>query len=84
MDSDSDSYYGENSENEQEIAAPLNTQVNVNLESPELPPPGSPSLAPAPPAPIPVGELSPVWELPNDGTYFIKYFSRADVLELNH
>ena len=82
MDSDSDSYYEENSENVQEFAVPLNIQVNVNLESPESPPPGSSS--PVPPAPIPVGELSPVWDLPDEGTNFLNYFNRADVFELKN
>ena len=84
MESDSDSYFEESSDNE-EVAAPLHIYLEVNLEeSPESPPPGSPSPASAPLAPIPVGEMSPVWELPDDGTNFIKSFTRADVLELNH
>ena len=86
MESDSDSYFEESSDNEQEVAGPLNIQVEVNIEeAPESPPPGPPSPAPAPvaPAPNPVGELFPVWELPDDGTNFINFFNRADVLELN-
>ena len=71
MDSDNDSYYEESStEDEQEMADPLNFDVKVNLEeSPESPPPqsGSPFVLPVP---IPVGELAPVWELPDDGTNF--------------
>ena len=65
MDSDNDSYFEESSsEDEQEVAGPLNIQVEVNVEeSPESPPPGPPSPAPAPPAAIPVEELFPVWEL---------------------
>ena len=82
MDSDSDAYYEERSENEQEIAAPLNIQVNDNLESPDSPPPGSPPPAPSPPAPIPGGELSTVWEFADGGTNFLIYFNWADVLEL--
>ena len=71
MDSNSDSYLEESSDNE-EVAAPLHINVELNLEeSPESPPPGPPSPAPAPPAPIPVVELFPVRELPDDGTNFI-------------
>ena len=84
MDSDNDSYFEESSsEEEQEVAAPLNIQVAVNLESPESPPPqaGSPPVLPAP---IPVGELAPVWELPNEGANFLNYFTRTDVLELKN
>ena len=83
MDSDSDSYFEESSDNEHEIAAPLKIQVNVNLESPDSPPPqpGSPLVLPVP---IPVGELAPVWELPDDGTNFLKYYTRTDVVELKN
>ena len=83
MDSDSDSYFEESSENEREIAAPLNIQVNLNLESPESPPPqpGSPLVLPVT---IPVGELAPVWELPDDGTNFLNYYTRTDFLELKN
>ena len=71
MDSDSDSYFEKSSDNE-EVAAPLHTNLELNLEeSPESPPPGPPSPAPAPPALIPAGELSPVSELPDDGTNFM-------------
>ena len=71
------------SEDEQEAAGPLHINVEVNLaESAESPPLGPPSLAPAHPAPIPVDELFPVWELPDDGTNFISFFTPADVLEL--
>ena len=84
MDSDSDSYFEESSDNE-EVAAPLHLNLELKLEeSPESPPPGPPSPAPAPPALIPVGELSPVWELPDDGTNFMNFFTRADVPELRH
>ena len=63
MDSDSDSYYEGNSEIEKEVAGPLHINVQVNLEkSPESPQPASPSFL-LPPLPIPVGELTPVWEL---------------------
>ena len=76
--------FEESSDNE-EVATPLHITVELNLEeSPDPPPPGPPSPAPAPPAPIPVGELFPVWELPDDGTNFINFFNRADVLELKH
>ena len=85
MDSDNDSYYEESSsEDEQEMAGPLHFDVEVTLEeSPESPPPqpGSPFVLPVP---IPVGELAPVWELPDDGTNFGNYFTRADVLELKN
>ena len=89
MDSDSDSYFEESSDNEQEVAGPLNINIELNLEeAPEMPPPGSPPPQPgAPfvwPVPIPAGELAPVWELPDDGTNFINYFTRADVLELKN
>ena len=78
MESDTDSYFEESSKTEEEVAGPI--YINVNLEeSPEPPPPASPS--PYPPAPISVGDLSPVWELPDDGTNFLSYFKRADVLE---
>ena len=81
MESDNDSYYEEISDNE-EVAAPPHIHLEVNLgESPESPQAGPPSPV-LPPKPIPVGELSPVWELPDDGTNFINFFTRADVLEL--
>ena len=84
MDSDSDSYFEENSDKE-EVAAPLHINLELNLEeSPKSPPPGPPSPAPAPPALIPAGELSPVWELPDDGTNFMNFSTPADVLELRH
>ena len=64
------------------MAGPLNLQVNVNIgESPESPPPRSPS--PVLPQPIPLWELAPVWELPDDGTNFLNYYTRADIVELN-
>ena len=66
------------------MAGPLHLDVEVNLEeSPESPPPqpGSPFVLPVP---IPVGELAPVWELPDDGTKFGNYFTRSDVLELKN
>ena len=72
MDSDSDLYYEESSDNE-EVAAPLHITLEVNLEE-----------SPAPPVSIPFGELSPVWKLPDDGTNFINFFTRSDVLELKH
>ena len=81
MESDSDSYFEESSDNEQKVAAPLNIQVNLNLESPESHPP-QPESPPVLPVPIPVDELAPVWELPDDGTDFVNYFTRADVLQL--
>ena len=84
MESDSDSYFEESSDNE-EVAALLHINLELNLEdSPESEPPGAPYPAPAPPAPIPVGELFSVWELPDDGTNFNIFFTRADVLKLKH
>ena len=47
-------------------------------------PPQPETLSLVPPAPIPVGELSPVWELPDDGTNFLNYFTRTDVLDLKN
>ena len=84
MDSDNDSYFEESSsEDEQGVAGPLHIQNEVNVgESPESPPPGSPSPAPAPPAAIPVEELFPVWELPDDGNNFMNCYTRTDVLDL--
>ena len=82
MESDSDSYFVESSDNE-EMGAPLHISVELTLEEPpESPPPGPPSPAPAPPAPIPIGEVFPVWELPDDGNNFMNFFTRADVIEL--
>ena len=85
MESDNDSYFEESSsEDEQEVAGPLHFNVEVNIEgSPESPPPGPPSPAPAPPAPIPVDNLAFVWELPDDGSNFLNFYTRADVLEVN-
>ena len=37
-----------------------------------------------PPLPSLVGELSPVWELPDDGTIFMDFFTKADVLDFKH
>ena len=70
MDSDNDSYFEESSDNKQDLAGPLNIQDEVNVaESPELPPPGSPSSVL--PQSIPLWELVQVWELPGDGTNFL-------------
>ena len=81
MDSDNDSYFEESSDNEQEVAGPLNIQFEVNIgESPESPPPGPP--APVLPPPIPLGELAQVWELLDDGTNFLNFYTRADLVEL--
>ena len=83
MESDSDFFYEENSENEQEVAGPLIIQLNLHVEeSPESHPPGSP--APVPPQQIPVEEPSPGWELPDDGNNFLNCFLRQDVLELKN
>ena len=81
MDSDSDSYYEESSDNEQEVAGPLHINVEVNVEeAPESPPPGSPELVL--PEPIPLEEPVQVWELPDDGSNFLNYYTRADIIEL--
>ena len=81
MDSDSDSYYEESSDNEQEVAGPLHINVEVNVEeAPESPPPGSPELVL--PEPIPLEEPVQVWELPDDGSNFLNYYTRADMIEL--
>ena len=85
MESDSDSYFEESSDNEG-VGAPLHINVELNLgEPPVSPPPGPPSPAPAPPAPIPISEVFPVWELPDDGNNFMKFFyagrcARAEAL----
>ena len=80
MDSDSDCYYEDVSENEQEVAGPLHINVQVNLEeSQESPQSGSPSPL-LPPQQIPVSELLPVWELPDkrrDNFYEFFYKSRC-------
>ena len=83
MESDSYSFYEEESENEQEVAGTININVNVNLEeSPESPPlrPLSPEL----PQPIPLGELPPVWELLDNGTNFLNFYTRTHITELNN
>ena len=82
MDSDSDSYFEESSsEAKQEVAGPLHIQVEVNFgELPESPPPGSPELVL--PEPIPLGEAPQVWELPDDGSNFLNFYTRADIVEL--
>ena len=83
MDSDNESFYEKESENEQEAAGPININVNVNLEeSPESPPSGPPS--PVLPQPIPLGELFPVWELPDNGTNFLKFYTRTCILEIEN
>ena len=84
MESNSDSYFEESSDNEQEEAAPLNILVNVNLESPESPPPQPESLSPVPPPPIPEHEMSPGLELPDDGNNFMNYYTRTDVIEFKN
>ena len=62
---------------------PLNIQVEVNfVESLELPPPGTP--APVLPPPNPLGELAQVWELPDDGTNILNFYTRADIVELRN
>ena len=81
MDGDSDSFNEENSGNEEEGAGPIHAKLDVKLE--ESQPPGSPSpVLPSPP--LPEGESSPVWELPNDGKNFMNRYTRAEVLELKN
>ena len=83
MESDSDSFYEEGSDNEQGVAGPININLNVNLEeSPESPPPGPPS--PVLPQAIPLVEPAPVWELPDNGTNFLNYYTRTDIIELKN
>ena len=66
MERDPDSYFEErSSDGEQEGALHLNVEVNIE-EVPESPPP-QPESPPILPQPVPVGELAPVWELPDDG-----------------
>ena len=61
----------------------MNLNVNVNLEeSPESPPPGPPFRVL--PQPIPLGELPPVWELPDNGTNFLNFYTRTDITELKN
>ena len=81
MDSDSDSYFGEtSSEDEQEVAGSLHINVEINLEElPEALEAGPPP--PGPPAPIPKQELVPGWELPGDGNNFLNYYTRTDVIK---
>ena len=85
MESDSDSYFEESSDNE-EVGAPLQINVEVNLEeSPESPPPGPSSPAPAPaPQQIPMEEPELEWELPDNGENFLNCFTRQDVLDLKN
>ena len=56
----------------------------MNLESPESPPPQpeDPSAVPLPP--IPEQELSPGWEIPDDGKNFMNYYTRTDVVDLKN
>ena len=55
--------------------------MNIN-ESPESPTPPPESPSPFPPSPIPEQELSPGWELPDDGNNFLNLFTLTDVVEL--
>ena len=84
MENDSDSFFEESPDNKQEVAAPLNIQVNMNLESLESPPPQPESPSPLPPPPIPEQELSPGWEIPDNGNNFMNYYTRTDVKELKN
>ena len=84
MESDNDSYYEESSDAE-EVAGSLHININVNInESPESPPPPPESPSLVPPPTIPEQELSPGWELPDDGNNFMNLFTRADVVELKN
>ena len=77
MENDNDSYYEERSY-AKEVAGPLHIFVNVNVNgSPESP-------FPVPSSPIAEQELSPCWELPDDGDKFMNLFTRADVVELRN
>ena len=78
MESDNESYYEGSSEAEEEAVEPLQIQGNIN-DSPESPPPGSPS--PVPPQQLPVEEPSPGWELPDDGINFLNCFPRQVVVD---
>ena len=83
MESDSGSFFEEESGNEQETAGLININVNVNLEdSPESPPPGPAS--PVLPQPIPLWDLALVWELPDNGTDFLDFYTRTDIIELRN
>ena len=84
MVSDNESYYEESSsEGEQDGAGPININVEINLEEPpEAPEVGPPAPVPPLPAPIPVDNVAFVWELLDDGTNFMNFYTRADVLEL--
>ena len=79
MDSGNDSYFEESSESEEETADPIHIKVNIE-EYHESPSPESPS--PVLPQAIPLGELSPVWKLPDDGINFLNYYTRAVIVEL--
>ena len=72
MDRDAVLYFEESSETEEEVAGHLHKNKIIE-KSPESPPPEYPS--PVPPQTIPEEELSPGWELPDDGTNFINYFT---------
>ena len=69
----------------EKLLGPLHIHVNVNNnESPESCPPQPESPSPGPPPLIPEQELSPRWELPDDGNKLINLFTRADVVELKN
>ena len=56
----------------------------MKLESADSPPPQPESPSPVPPPPIPAQELSPGWELPDNGNNFMNYYTRTDVIELKN
>ena len=83
IDSEIDSYFEERSSDAEEKAVgPFHVDLEINLEeSPESLPPSS--LSPVvPPQSISVGELSPVWELPNNETNIVKSYTKVGVLAL--
>ena len=84
MGSDNDSYFEESSsEDEQDVAGPLHSNVEINLEEPpESPEAGR--LSPVLPPPIREQELAPGWELPDDGNNFLNYYTLTDVIELKN
>ena len=57
--------------------------MNIN-EPLGSPPPQPESPSPVPPSAIPEQELSPGWELPDDGINVMNLFTRADVVELKN
>ena len=65
------------------MAGPLHINVVINQEEPSEFPEAGP-LSPVPPPPIPGQEMAPGWELPDDGNYFLNYYTRNHVIELKN